>query len=109
MHKGHLTLINFLLLELHSLIYLEILSYSFCFLFKIINLHSQTGSSKGVWGLEGVAGERGRESIQIYTNSIIHQKDREACADSVDSNQMSQSVASDLFATIQQFFRHIRR
>ena len=29
MHKGHLTLIIVLLLELHSLIYLEILSYSF--------------------------------------------------------------------------------
>ena len=84
MHKGHLTLINFLLLELHSLIYLEILSYSFCFLFRIINLHSQTGSSKGVWGWEGVGwgggGQGRRGSIQIYTNSIIHLKDREACA-----------------------------
>ena len=47
------------------------------------------------------------ESLQIYTNSIIHLKllywDKEACADSVDPNKMSQSVASDLFATIQQF------
>ena len=56
----------------------------------------------GGWG-------EGGESLQIYTNSIIHLKDREACADSIDPNQMSQSVPSDLFATIQQFFRHIRR
>ena len=52
----------------------------------------------------GGGGGGGGESIQIYTNSIIHLKDREACADSVDPNQMSQSVVSDLFATIQQFF-----
>ena len=107
MHKGHLTLIIFLLLELHSLIYLEILSYYFCFLFRIINLHSQTGSSKEVCVCGGgCVGERGGggESLQIYTNSIIHLKDREACADSIDPNQMSQSVPSDLFATIQQFF-----
>ena len=61
----------------------------------------------------GRGGEGGEESLQIYTNNIIPLKllywDREACADSVDPNQMSQSVASDLFATIQQFFRHIRR
>ena len=50
MHKGHLTLIIILLLELHSLIYLESLSNSLCFLFRIINLHSQTGSSKGGGG-----------------------------------------------------------
>ena len=36
---------------------------------------------------------------QYYTS-----KDREACADSIDPNQMSQSVVSDQFATIQQFF-----
>ena len=70
MHKGHLTLVIFLLLELHSLIYLEILSYSFCFLFRIINLHSQTGSSKGVWGWEGVGGERIHSNLhkQYYTS-----------------------------------------
>ena len=106
MHKGHLTLIIFLLLELHSLIYLEIFSYSFCFLFRIINLHSQTDSSKEVCVHVWVGGwwGGGGECLQIYTNSIIHLKDREACADSIDPNQMSQSVPSDLFATIQQFF-----
>ena len=57
-----------------------------------------------VGGGGGVAGGGGGESLQIYTNSIIHLKDREACADSIDPNQMSQSVPSDLFATIQQFF-----
>ena len=55
----------------------------------------------------GVGGGVCEESLQIYTNSIIHLKllywDREACADSIDPNQMSQSVASDLFATIQRF------
>ena len=76
MHKGHLTLIKFLLLELHSLIYLEILSYSFCFLFRIINLHSQTGSSKEVcvclggwvvgWGGGGV------ENPFKFTQTVLY-------------------------------------
>ena len=71
MHKGHLTLINFLLLELHSLIYLEILSYSFCFLFRIINLHSQTGSSKGVWGWEGLGGGGGENPFK-FTQTVLY-------------------------------------
>ena len=65
MHKGHLTLIKFLLLELHSLIYLEILSYSFCILFRIINLHSQTGSSKGV-------GEGAGENTFKFTQTVVY-------------------------------------